>query len=229
MAETVQQHSLSSFATPVNGGALDADVIRGHLSTIRTGHNAHDSDPGVHVQSSDTASRPAAGSLGRKWMTVDAGVVRLFYDDGTNYVEVDYARLDHTHAADDVAAGTFGAGDFVFPAKLTVNGQGVVAQHDAGNLTGASAIDWNNGNAQKGTLTGNATLTLSNGVAGATYLLRLAQDGTGSRVVTWPAAVHWPSGTAPTLTTTASKVDVFTFYYNGSVYFAVTSGLNYTA
>jgi hypothetical protein len=40
--------------------------------------------------------------------------------------------------------------------------------------------------------------------------------------------VHWPSGTAPTVTVTASKIDVFTFFYDGSVYYAVTSGQAYS-
>jgi hypothetical protein len=227
MAETLGQHPLSSFATPTNGDALDADVVRGHLQTVRSAYNAHDADPGVHVQSSTTASRTAAGSLGRKWMTVDAGVVRLWYDDGNDYVEVDYARASHTQNASTVLAGTFAAGDFVFPAKLTVQGQGASEQHDLGSVTGSPAIDWNNGNAQKATLGGNISPSFANGVAGATYLLRLAQDGTGSRTVTWPAAVEWPGGVAPTLTTTASRVDLLAFYFDGTSYLGSLVGFNY--
>jgi len=108
-------------------------------------------------------------------------------------------------------------------------GQGYSAQVDAGNSGAAKTIDWNSGNSQKLTLTANCTLTLSNPQAGAHYLLRIAQDATGSRTITWPAAVHWSGGTAPTLTTTASKVDLIALYYDGATYFGAMVGANYTA
>jgi hypothetical protein len=98
-----------------------------------------------------------------------------------------------------------------------------------GNLGATPTIDWSDNVPHKGTLNAGATFTFSNGVAGGVYVLKLAQDATGSRTVIWPAAVHWSGGTAPTLTTTASKVDIFTFLYDGTTYYGVTSGLNYTA
>jgi hypothetical protein len=100
---------------------------------------------------------------------------------------------------------------------------------DDGNSSTADTIDFSAGNVHKSTLTGNCTYTFTAPPTGSVVILRVVQDGTGSRTVTWPAAVHWPGGTAPTLTTTASKVDVFTFYYDGTTYFGVPSGLNYTA
>lgn len=103
------------------------------------------------------------------------------------------------------------------------------SNNDAGNSSTAITINWATATTQKVTLTGNCTFTFSNPVAGGVYVLRAHQDATGTRTVTWPAAVHWSGGTAPTLTTTASKVDVFTFHYDGATYFGVTSGLNYTA
>jgi hypothetical protein len=61
------------------------------------------------------------------------------------------------------------------------------------------------------TLGGNRTLALSNSAAGKVFVLRLVQDGTGSRTVTWFSTIKWTGGSAPTLTTTASKIDVFGF------------------
>jgi hypothetical protein len=62
------------------------------------------------------------------------------------------------------------------------------------------------------TLTANCALTLTGATAGTawsiTFILR--QDGTGSRTVTWPSGTDWAAATAPTLTTTASGVDVVT-------------------
>ena len=42
-------------------------------------------------------------------------------------------------------------------------------------------------------------------------MLRILQDGTGSRTVTWFSTIKWAGGTAPTLTTTADKADVLGF------------------
>jgi len=60
-------------------------------------------------------------------------------------------------------------------------------------------------------LGGNRTLALSNSAAGKVFILRLLQDGTGSRTVTWFGTIKWAGGSAPTLTTTASKADTFGF------------------
>lgn len=62
------------------------------------------------------------------------------------------------------------------------------------------------------TLTANCTLAFPAAGAGKSFLLELAQDGTGSRTAAWPASVKWAGGTAPTLTATAGKGDLFSFY-----------------
>lgn len=82
---------------------------------------------------------------------------------------------------------------------------------------GAATVDWNAGTEHYISLTAATTLTFSNPVAGGRYVLLLKQDATGSRTVTWPASVLWSGGTAPTLTTTASKTDLFTFLYSGAL------------
>lgn len=66
------------------------------------------------------------------------------------------------------------------------------------------------------TLGGNRTLALSNVSVGQTFMLRLVQDGTGSRTVTWFSTIKWAGGSAPTLTTTPSKADVFGFLCTSS-------------
>jgi hypothetical protein len=60
-------------------------------------------------------------------------------------------------------------------------------------------------------LGGNRTLALSNMAAGDKILIRLTQDATGSRTVTWFTTLKWVGGTVPTLTTTANKADWFGF------------------
>ena len=80
---------------------------------------------------------------------------------------------------------------------------------------GTIAVDWGNGPVQSVTMAGNRTFTFTGGEDGGRYTLIIKQDGTGSRTATWPASVRWGGGTAPTLTTTASKTDYIGFIYNG--------------
>lgn len=81
-----------------------------------------------------------------------------------------------------------------------------------GNITAvaASAIDCSAGNFFTKTASGALTWTFTNAPANTrsfSFLLELTNGGTGTQ--TWPAAVKWPGGTAPTLTT--SGVDVLGF------------------
>ena len=87
----------------------------------------------------------------------------------------------------------------------------VLGQNVMGTETYAATttIDWSDktkGKIRTVTLTGNPTIAFSNAVAGQALLIRLTQDGTGSRTVTWPS-INWTGGSAPLLTTTASKTD----------------------
>jgi hypothetical protein len=106
-------------------------------------------------------------------------------------------------------------------------GQIVSNLNAAGNSSTAQTINWNNANVQSSTLTGSVTYTFSNPISGGEYTLIMTQGGAGSFTATWPAAVKWSGGTAPTLTTTVGKVDVVRFVYDGTSYYGSTVGLNY--
>ena len=94
------------------------------------------------------------------------------------------------------------------------------------NTGTAITVDLANGTVQKLTLTGNATITMPTATAGKSFVMILAQDATGSRTVTWSTVV-WPSATAPTVTSTASKRDIFSFFSDGTSWFGTTIGQNY--
>jgi len=96
------------------------------------------------------------------------------------------------------------ADNVISRAKLTDYG---ITSTTPSSSSGAITFDLANGNAFQTTLTENITsITLSNPPASGTYgecIIKFVQDGTGSRTVAgWPAAVKWPGGTAPTITTT---------------------------
>lgn len=83
-------------------------------------------------------------------------------------------------------------------------------------LTDAATITWDasQGSNYMVTLGGNRTVaTPTNVLPGQVLRLEVAQDGTGSRTLTWNGFAHWAgeAQTAPTLTTTPSRIDVIYF------------------
>ena len=54
--------------------------------------------------------------------------------------------------------------------------------------------------------------------------LILKQDATGSRTVSWPAALKWVGGVEPTLSTAANAIDIISLTTTdaGSTYFATS-------
>jgi hypothetical protein len=68
----------------------------------------------------------------------------------------------------------------------------------------------------KVTIAGNRTMAAPSGtpVAGQKLILRVKQDATGSRTMTWNSIYRFAGGSAPALTTTASKTDYLGFIYN---------------
>ena len=81
-------------------------------------------------------------------------------------------------------------------------------------LTDAASITWNLETQQTAqvTLTDNRALANpTNKVAGATYVLIVKQDGSGSQTLSYGSEYKFPGGTAPTLSTGANDVDVLCF------------------
>ena len=95
------------------------------------------------------------------------------------------------------------------------------------NSSTAITLALTNGTVQIITLTGSATITMPTAVSGKSFTLLLKQDATGSRTVTW-TTVSWPSATAPTITSTASKMDKYVFISDGTYWYGATAGQNYT-
>ena len=98
-------------------------------------------------------------------------------------------------------------------------------------LTDASTITWNAATQEvcKVTLAGNRTMAApTNSTTGQFISILVIQDGTGGRTISWNAVFEFTTDTAPTLTATASKGDVFVFRYNGAKWLEVGKNLNLT-
>ena len=118
--------------------------------------------------------------------------------------------------------------------RLRIASNGVItvknsAVGEIDTLTSASTItpDFAASNNFKVTLGTNATLASpSNITAGQSGVIVVTQDGTGSRTLAYNSIYKFAGGTAPTLTTTASAVDVLAYYVESSTRITVTSLLN---
>ena len=111
--------------------------------------------------------------------------------------------------------------DLIVERNVQVKGQ---AWSDVVTLTQATTIAWdcNTGNSAVTTMTGNRTLGApTNQKAGATYTLRVIQDGTGTRTLAYNAVFKWPGGTAPVLSTGAGDIDILTFVSDGTNMYGV--------
>ena len=99
-------------------------------------------------------------------------------------------------------------------AKLTHGAFGFTALVDAANIA------WNAdtiGNIAQVTLGGNRTLdAITNPQAGGIYVLRVVQDGTGSRTLAFNAAYTFPNGITPVLNSAIAAVTVYQFFYDGA-------------
>ena len=115
-------------------------------------------------------------------------------------------------------------------ATLDVNGtfitnKGYIAE---ATLTDGATISWDMStqSVAKVTLGGNRTVAApTNGSTGQFASLLVIQDGTGSRTLTWNAVYEFASDTAPTLSTTGGKADLFVFRYNGTKWLEVGRNL----
>lgn len=94
--------------------------------------------------------------------------------------------------------------------------------YDNGNSGSSKTIELDNGQTQIITLTAACTLSFSittqppTSTGSYKYVRSLTlfviQDGTGGRIITWPASVKWSFDAAPTVDTTLSTLSIYQFY-----------------
>jgi hypothetical protein len=141
------------------------------------------------------------------------------------------ATATELNYSDIVTLGTTAASKvFTADANNLTTVSGAVANVED-TLTDGATITWDviDSPVAKVTLGGNRTLSAPSGttpIAGQFISLTVIQDATGSRTLTWNSVYEFTADTAPTLTTTASKADLFVFKYNGTVWLEVGRNLN---
>ena len=217
MATTTGSHGVASFTSPINSTSpIDANSVRNNDNALRSAYVNHDADTGIHVQSSDLASRPVASIAGRKWMTVDTGVSRLWFDTGSQWVEVSAAGLSTAQTialtgdvtgsvSSDLSSGasisTAIAAGVIVNADINANAEIAVSKLADGAArqllqtdTAGTGVEWTSNVDVPGTLdvTGATTLDAGLTVDGTTFVVDAANDrvGIGTASPAYPAQVY---------------------------------------
>jgi len=197
------------------------------------------------VEISGAVGGPLASDLNGAELILDVDADTTLRADTDDQIDFKIANTDHiklaTSSGDTVIQPTTDAKDIIIKqfdgTSLVEFNDGAYSKFTAmayfpeATLTDGSSIDWNvlTSPVAKVTLAGNRTLNAATGAqAGQFVSLLIIQDGTGSRTVTFNAAYEFKDDTAPTLTTTAAKGDLFVFRYNGSKYLEVGRNQNLT-
>ncbi len=100
---------------------------------------------------------------------------------------------------------------------------GLATENAIGNAGASKAINWATAQHQSVTLDQNTTLTFSfTGCPVGSYLLKIVQDATGGRTVTWstgtPGTTRWIGSVgAPALHSAASGVSFAQVYWDGAL------------
>ena len=191
-------------------GATVLDITDGNVvigdGTLTVGSDGAGEDVTFH---SDTAGDAMVWDSSAEKLTITGTDSQTALDVADGNVSI----ADGLTVTGTTALSTTGFGD------ATVSKAMMKDYSETTNAIGATsasqAIDLEDGNVVTATLSvATTTFTFSNPIASddcTSFTLILTQDGTGSRAVTWPGAVDWAGGTAPTLTTTAAAVDIITF------------------
>lgn len=97
------------------------------------------------------------------------------------------------------------------------------SEYNAGGSGTSQSVNFGNGQKQRLTLTGNAKITLFFPGPG-NYQLKLLQDSSGSRTVTWGGTPRYiGSASAPEINSAANGETIVSIYYDGTSYYLAAS------
>jgi len=204
------------------GNATATTLSVSGVSTVAAGSTAApsisptgDTDTGIFFPAADTI---AFGEGGVESVRIDSsGRLGIGTNNPTQTLQVGFG----TNAVTITGVGSIGVGTASPTAKLHVfgNAAGFIGTASTTSGSGISTVNFDFGSANNFsfTLTGNYTIANPiNLVVGQSGFISLLQDGTGSRTASFGSFWDFANSTAPTLTTTASGVDVLAYYVRTS-------------
>jgi len=190
MPFVITNNASSTLASPASVGATTFSVASGAGSSfpslsagqytyVRLGTNSSNEVATVTARTGDAFTCGALSSLWDTGAAVSLTVSKEFFDD-----------IIQTEANDTE----------VKELLLTDYSEEYIDNGSVG--TGTLTLDFEDGNNQAVTATGNFTIDVTNAPAsGTTGMMNLKITNGGAHTITWAAKIKHPGGTAPTLTT----------------------------
>lgn len=181
-------------------GDTDVNLIFSDASTDRVGIGTNTPSVKLDIvgdtKVTGTTTLTGNSSLDGAVVINEAGADKDFRVEGDTDANLIFA---------DASTDRLGIGTSSPAIKFDVNGGA------AGNVTAvsASAVDCSAGNYFTKTASGALTWTFTNVPASRAFAFALALTNGGTGAQTWPAAVVWDGGTAPTLQSSGTDILVF--------------------
>lgn len=182
------------------------------------------------VADGGTGASTAAGALINLGLTATAAEINTldgFTGTYTDLNTTDVTTLGTSEPNKCVTADANGDVNLTQELKAKSYNETFLTANSSSNTT---TLDLESANVFATTLTENTTFSFTNppstGTA-YTFTLKITQDISASGyTVTWPAAVDWPDGITPSLTTTASAVDILVFmtHDGGTTWYGFVAG-----
>ena len=191
-------------------GTTTQTIVMPVVSTLTTGWT-------FHISNNSTGTLTVNSSGGNLISTVLAGTslqLVCISTSGTTAASWDYELIGFTTPT--------GSGNVVLATSPTITTPTITdyieTYYNIGTVTTAASPNLAYGTMQTLTLTASTTctVTMPTATAGKSFILLVRQAAsTGNGAVTW-SSVKWNSTGTPTVTTTAGKMDVFTFVADGT-------------
>jgi hypothetical protein len=95
------------------------------------------------------------------------------------------------------------------------------------SATGNTTVALTNGTLQKITTSGATTVTLPSSVAGKSFTIIVSYAAADTLTWAGGSTLKWAGGTTPTPTSATGKIDIFSFFQDGTNTYGITNGQNY--
>lgn len=95
------------------------------------------------------------------------------------------------------------------------------------SATGNTTVSLSNGTLQKITTSGATTITLPSSVSGKSFTIIVSYAAADTLTWAGGSTLKWAGGTTPTPTSATGKIDIFSFFQDGTNTYGITNGQNY--
>ena len=95
------------------------------------------------------------------------------------------------------------------------------------SATGNTTVSLSNGTLQKITTSGATTVTLPSSVSGKSFTIIVSYAAADTLTWAGGSTLKWAGGTTPTPTSATGKIDIFSFFQDGTNTYGITNGQNY--